>query len=135
VHWQRKKTKGDVRVRRRKQTLFYAAAVAYLRDIFEITSYHFRDDFAGDLIIHDDTHILCIEIKSESEVSGVSTTSGKKFKSLRTKINALPCLSGQNKGWLAYLAQPFDYMNNDLPTDIENDQFSKLIVINNYVRH
>jgi hypothetical protein len=113
----------------RKQTLFYTDAVNILRKIYLPKDYTYRDDFLGELImLRESEHLLTVEIKSEKEVQAVSTMSGKTFKELRDKINSLQCLSshgnGKYKGWLAILAQCWDYMETGLPSDIDRNSFS-----------
>jgi hypothetical protein len=114
----------------RKQTLFYADAVNILRSLYLPKDYIYRDDFHGELIISRiPDHLIIIEIKSEKEVGNLSTLTGNTFTDLRSKINSLQCFSargcGKYKGWLAILAQCWDYMQNGLPTDIERNSFSK----------
>lgn len=113
----------------RKQTLFYADAVNILRSIYKPRDYTYREDFNGDLIIlRNNDHLITVEIKSEREVKRLSTLSGRTFEDLRRKINSLNCFSergsGKYKGWLAILAQCWDYMQNGLPTDINGNSFA-----------
>ena len=114
----------------RKQTLFYADAVNLLRTIYRTNDYIYRDDFNGELIIlRKPEHLISVEIKSEKEVEKLSTqSSGTTFKELREKINSLSCFTsrgdGKHKGWIAILAQCWDYMQNGLPADIERNIFS-----------
>lgn len=114
----------------RKQTLFYADVVNLLRFIYPPKDYIYRDDFNGELIIlRNSEHLIAVEIKSEKEVDKLSTqSSGTTFKVLRNKINSLRCFTnrgdGKHKGWLAILAQCWDYMQNGLPSDIQRDTFS-----------
>ena len=113
----------------RKQTLFYTDAVNLLRSIYLPKDYKYRDDFYGELIIlRNSDHLITVEIKSEKEVENLSTQSGNTFKELRDKINSLRCFTsrgdGKHKGWLAILAQCWDYMQNGLPADIQRNTFS-----------
>ena len=113
----------------RKQTLFYADSLNILRRIYLPNDYTYRDDFKGELLMYRKReHLLSVEIKSEKEVENVSTTSGGAFKELRSIINSLQCLSkhghGRHKGWLAMLAQCWDYMQNGLPPDLVRDSFT-----------
>ena len=110
-------------MRVRGQTLFYTDAVNYLREIFPPDTYTYSDDTAADLIISHESIIYVCEIKSEKECQDVSTTQGKAFKDLREKINSLSFLKrrgdGKYKGWLAFLAQPWWYLNN-----MESDNYT-----------
>ena len=113
----------------RKQTLFYTDSVNILRSIYKTKDYKYRDDFYGEIIIlRDYDHLITVEIKSEKEVASVSTQSGTTFRDLRDKINSLSCFGnrgdGKHKGWLAILAQCWDYMQNGLPDDIQRDSYS-----------
>lgn len=113
----------------RKQTLFYTDAVNILRNIYLPKDYTYRDDYLGELImLREGEHLLSVEIKSEKEVQALSTMSGETFKELRDKINSLQCLSshgdGKHKGWLAILAQCWDYMETGLPSNIDKNAFT-----------
>ena len=88
-----------------------------MRKIFSPCTYVFRDDFVGDLIIYRNNDIIYVcEIKSERECSNISTTQGKAFKDLRSKINSLKCFNsrggGKYKSLLAFIAQTLWYLKN-----------------------
>ncbi len=101
----------------RGQTLFYTEAVNYLRKIFNTEDYDYIDNckgFTGDLIISSRNRkkLMMIEIKSENETEPVSTKKrGSTFFKLRKIIASLDKITSQNQGWLAYIAQVWDYMD------------------------
>jgi len=114
----------------RKQVLFYTDAVSYLRSIFNPADWEYLDDFPGDLIIMRKPRLLLVvEIKSEKEIATLSSTNGKAFGRLRNKINSISFFAkrgnGKYKGWLAILAQPWDYLINSLPACIANITFQE----------
>lgn len=111
---------------RRGQTLFYTDAVNLLRQLYSPQDYRYRDDFDGELLILRGAELLIsVEIKSEAEADALSTTSGKKFADVRTAINRNESLSGKQKGWMACVAQCWDYMETGLPTDLRSVQFAE----------
>lgn len=118
----------------RGQTLFYTDVVEYLRQIFSLHDYEYRDDFVGDLIISKTCEVIyIIEIKSEIECKFLSKTNGEAFKELREKINSLKIfnsLEGKYNGWLAIIAQPYDYFKfKKLPDDIKQKTFKSVEIV------
>ncbi len=111
--------------RRRAQTLFYTDAVNLLRRIYPPPDYEYRDDFDGEVLITRGSDLLLsVEIKSEVEADAISTTNGAKFADVRTAINSLSGLTGKQKGWMACLAQCWDYMQTGLPSQLTGISFS-----------
>ena len=112
--------------KRRGQTLFYTDAVNLLRRIYPPRDYQYRDDFDGEVLIsHETALLLSVEIKSEVEADAVSPTNGAKFADVRLAINAHKGLTGKQKGWMACVAQCWDYMQSGLPPDLLQQPFSR----------
>lgn len=119
----------------RAETLFYSDVVAYLKQVFPPQDFIYRDDFVGDLIIYRPNEVMfVIEIKSEKECDNVSSTKAKAFEELRVRINSLKIFDknskGKYKGWLAFIAQPWDYyVSNKLPNCIESNSFDEIEIV------
>jgi hypothetical protein len=132
IHPMGESTVNEVVPRRlRGQTLFYADAVNVLRTIYPTKDYSYLDGdgFKGEfLILRENQILISVEIKSELETKAVSSKkTGEAFKELRAKIHALRCLekNGKAQGWIAFLAQCWDYMANRLPEELRSGNYTK----------